>query len=215
MVSVERWSAPAPPSGDRNAALSPLSPRRQGRSPPPDRSRGCRADAHASVEHLRGAGLIASAVVEEVLKLLLSLDLALDLTRTIEALGAGNRRHDGGEIGELLGLKRDELVARLRGLQRARGRLARRDERADLGAGRVEILHDASLDAHGVLESGSRVLPARLCVSEKLLRRGPAGIGLRIGPSEGLIDRADAVGDSLRLGQELLGLGDRLFAGGE
>src|SRR5271166_5622715 len=132
MVSVERWSAPAPPSGDRNAALSPLSPRRQGRSPPPGRSRGCRADAHASVEHLRGAGLIASAVVEEVLKLMLSLDLALDLTRAIEALGAGARRHDGGDIGELLCLKRDELVTGLRGLQRTGGRLARRDERVDL-----------------------------------------------------------------------------------
>src|SRR5271166_1538251 len=123
MRSVERWSAPAPPSGDRNAALSPQSPRRQGRSPPPGRSWGCRADALASVEHLRGAGLIASAVVEEVLKLLLSLDLTLDLARAIQALGTGDRRHDRGEIGELFGLKRDELVARLRGLQRACGRL--------------------------------------------------------------------------------------------
>src|SRR5271166_3948777 len=125
MRSVERWSAPAPPSGDRNAALSPQSPRRQGRSPPPGRMQGCLADALASVEHLRGAGLIASAVVEEVLKLLLSLDLALDLARAIQALGARDRRHDGGEIGELLGLKCDELVTRLRSLQRTGGRLAR------------------------------------------------------------------------------------------
>ena len=75
----------------------------------------------------------------------------------------------------------------------------------------VEILHDAGLDAHRVLESGARVLPARLSVGEKLLRRGRAGIGLRVGLGEGLVDRADAVGDPLRLGQELLGLGDRLF----
>ena len=77
------------------------------------------------MEHLRSAGLIAGAVVEEVFKLLLSLGLALGLARSIQALGAGDRGHDGGKIGELLGLKRDELVARLRGLKRAGGRLAR------------------------------------------------------------------------------------------
>jgi hypothetical protein len=77
------------------------------------------------VEHLRGVGLIAGAVVEEVLKLLLSLGLALGLARSIQALGAGDRGHDGGKIGELLGLERDELVPRLRGLKRAGGRLTR------------------------------------------------------------------------------------------
>jgi hypothetical protein len=77
------------------------------------------------------------------------------------------------------------------------------------------ILHDAGQDAHRVLEPGPRVLPAGLRVGEKLLRRGRAGIGLRIGLGEGLIDRADAVGDPLRLGQELLGLGDGLFEGVE
>ena len=76
------------------------------------------------MEHLCSAGLIASAVVEEVFELLLSLDLALGLARAIQALGAGDRGHDGGKIGELLGLKRDELVARLGGLKRAGGRLA-------------------------------------------------------------------------------------------
>ena len=42
------------------------------------------------------------------------------------------RGHDGGQVGELLGLQRDELVAGLRGLQRARRGLARRDQRVDL-----------------------------------------------------------------------------------
>ena len=92
---------------------------------------------------------------------------------------------------------------------------ARRNERADLGAGRVEILDDPSLDAHRVLESGSSVLPACFSVGEKLLRRCPARIGLRVGLGEGLIDRADAIGDPLRLGQELLGLRDRLFERGK
>jgi hypothetical protein len=77
------------------------------------------------VEHLRGVGLIAGAVVEEVLKLLLSLGESLGLARSIQALGAGDRGHDGGKIGELLGLERDELVPRLRGLKRAGGRLTR------------------------------------------------------------------------------------------
>ena len=48
------------------------------------------------MEHLRNAGLVAGAVVEEVLKLLLSLGLALGLARAIQALGAGDRGHDGG-----------------------------------------------------------------------------------------------------------------------
>ena len=115
------------------------------------------------------------------MSLLLRLLLALDVARAFQALGAGDRRHDRGEVGELLGLERDELVAGLRGLQRAGRGLARRDQRVDLGAGAVEILHHAGLHAHGVLEAGERVLPAGLRVGDELLRGGRAGIGLRIG----------------------------------
>ena len=137
--------------------------------------------------------------------------LALDVAGAFQALGARDRRHDGGEIGELLGLERHELVAGLGGLQRAGGRLARRDQRIDLGARAVEILHHAGLHAHGVLEAGERVLPAGLRIGEELLRGGRARIGLRIGLRERLIDRGDVVGDALRLGEKLLGLADRLL----
>ena len=64
------------------------------------------ADGRASVEHLRGAGLVAGAVIEEVGKLLLRLLLVLDIARALQALGACDRRHDGGEVGKLLGLER-------------------------------------------------------------------------------------------------------------
>ena len=73
------------------------------------------------MEHLRVAGLIARAVVEEVLHLRLRLSLGLERARSVEALRARDRGHDGGEIGELLGLNGDELVAGLRGLERAGG----------------------------------------------------------------------------------------------
>ena len=63
----------------------------------------------------------------------------------------------------------DELIAGLRSLKRAGGALARRHQRVDLGARRVEVLHDAGLHAHRVLKSGAGVLPARLRIGEKLL----------------------------------------------
>jgi hypothetical protein len=71
------------------------------------------------VKHLRGARLITGAVVEEVLHLRLRLCLGLERPRGVQALGARDRGHDGGEVGELLGLDGDELIAGLRGLERA------------------------------------------------------------------------------------------------
>ena len=139
-------------------------------------------------------------------ELLLRLRLVRDVAGALQALGARDRRHDGGQVGELLRLQRDELVAGLGRLKRAGGRLARRDQRLDLRARAVEVLHDAGLHPHGVLEAGERVLPARLRVGEELLRGGRAGIALRIALRERLIDRRDVVGDALGLGEELLGL---------
>ena len=76
------------------------------------------------MEHLRVAGLIAGAVVEEVLHLRLRLSLGFKRASSVEALGARDRGHDGGEVGELLGLDGDELIARLRRLERAGSALA-------------------------------------------------------------------------------------------
>ena len=47
------------------------------------------------------------------MSLLLRLLLVLDVARAFQALGACDRRHDGGEVGKLLGLERHELVAGL------------------------------------------------------------------------------------------------------
>src|SRR5882757_8446243 len=94
--------------------------------------------------------------------------------RAFQALGARNRGHHGGEVGELVGLKGDKLIARLRGLQRARRGLARRHQSVDLHAGAIEIANDAGLHAHGVLETCEGVLPAHLGIGEQL-RRGSRG----------------------------------------
>ena len=70
--------------------------------------------------------------------------------------------------------KREELVAGLGGLERAGGRLARGDQR-DICVRLVSrFCTDAGLDAHGVLQAGERVLPARLRVGDQLLRRSRA-----------------------------------------
>ncbi len=68
------------------------------------------------MKHLRVTGLVAAAVIEKACELLLRLLLALDVSGALQALGARDRRHHGGQIGELLRLDADELVARLRRL---------------------------------------------------------------------------------------------------
>ena len=176
-----RAAATAPPSGDRSRtaaamiaaatrtkpAARPSAPILSGRPRISGTSARRRADSRR--RNSRNSGSCCWR-----------LRLALDLARAFQALGARDRRHDGGEIGELRGLEGDELIARLRCLERAGRRLAGRDERVDLGAGELKILHDAGLDAHRVLESGERVLPARLRVGEQAAatrssRNRPAG----------------------------------------
>ena len=68
---------------------------------------------------LRGAGLVARPVAQEIGQLLLRLGLVCDIARALQALGARDRRHHRGEVGELRGLKRDKLVAGLRRLEGA------------------------------------------------------------------------------------------------
>ena len=155
--------------------------------------------------------MIAPAVIEEVRELLLRLRLVRDDACALQALRSRHRRHHGGQIGELRRLQSDQLIAGLGGLPRARRRLARRGQGADLRARRIEVLDDARLHLHGVLKAGERVLPARLCRGEELLRRGRTGMALRIGLPERLIDRRDVVGDALRLDEKLLGSRDRLL----
>lgn len=79
------------------------------------------------VEHLDGLRLVAAAIAQKPAKLLLSLTLGLRLARLFERLGAALRAEHTGEIGELPGLHRGQLIAGLRCLQHADGGLARRD----------------------------------------------------------------------------------------
>src|SRR5579859_7886942 len=78
-----------------------------------------------SVEHLRGAGLVARPVIEEIGELLLRLLLVLDCARAFQALSPSDRHHDAGQVGQLFGQQRDQLVAGLRRLERPGRRLAR------------------------------------------------------------------------------------------
>jgi hypothetical protein len=120
------------------------------------------------MEHLRVAGLIAGAVIQEILHLLLALGLAFQPAGIVEALRARHRGDDAREIGELLRREAHDLVAGLRRLERAACRLAGGYQRADLRLRVLEILHHARLDVHRILIAGARVLPARLRVGEHL-----------------------------------------------
>ena len=80
------------------------------------------------VEHLDGLGLIAPAIGEEAPQLFLRLALGLRHAGRLQRLGAALRGEQPGEIGQLSGLNRDQLIAGLRRLQHADRRLACRDE---------------------------------------------------------------------------------------
>ena len=58
------------------------------------------------MKHLRVTGLVAAAVIEKPRELLLRLLLTLDVSGALQALGARDGRHDGGQVGKLLGLER-------------------------------------------------------------------------------------------------------------
>ena len=103
------------------------------------------------MKHLDGLGLISAPARKKAAELLVSLFLICGGASPIEALGARLRRDERGQIGDLLGLKRDQLVAGLGCLQLADGRLARRDERISFGARRVQIPDHASLNSQRVL----------------------------------------------------------------
>ena len=91
--------------------------------------------------------LIAGARRQKPPKLLLPLILGGGLLGALKALGPSLRGDGGGEVRELLGLERKDLIAGLGRLKRAGRRLARRDQRRHLRAVGVEIADDASLNA--------------------------------------------------------------------
>ena len=123
------------------------------------------------MEHPHGLGLVTATGGNKLLELRPRLLLVGGGASAIEALGTTLRRDERGQIGELPGLQRDELIAGLTGLQHSDRRLACREEPTGLGPGRVEALYHAGLDAQRVLITGKGVLPAGLRVACELLRR--------------------------------------------
>ena len=76
------------------------------------------------MKHLDGLGLIAPAGAEKLVELCAALLLVGSEAGAIEALGAGLRRDQRGQIEELPCLQGDQLIAGLARLKEAGGRLA-------------------------------------------------------------------------------------------
>src|SRR5579884_1534003 len=111
-----------------------------------------RLSVAAAREHAGVAGLIAGAGGEEAPALLAALFGRGRALRFGKRACASIGRHDGGEVGELLGLEGEDLVAGLRRLQRTGGALALADQRRHLGAVGVEIADHRCLHTHGILK---------------------------------------------------------------
>src|SRR5207253_498660 len=106
------------------------------------------------VEHLHGLRLVALRRAEKPIELFARLSLISSAARPSEAIGTRLRRNQCGQIDELSGLQRDELIARLNRLQSADGRLARGDEGLGLGTRSVQVLHGTCLDSQRILIGG-------------------------------------------------------------
>jgi len=96
-------------------------------------------------------GLIALSRRQKPPELLSALVLRSRALRCFKALRPTLSREDTREIGELLRLKREDLIAGLGCLEGPTGALARRHERRRLNAVSVEVTNDAGLDPESVL----------------------------------------------------------------
>ena len=152
--------------------------------------------------------MIAGAGAKEAAELFSSLVLRRGLLRGLKRLRAALGSHSSREIGELLRLKREKLVAGLRCRKAAGRRLARRHQGRHLGAVGIEITDHASLHAQRILQGRDRVLPARLRVTDQRLA-GLAGVRAAVGGLKRMIDLLDVEGDILRLREKLLRALDR------
>ncbi len=112
-------------------------------------------------------------------------------------------RDDGREVGELLRLKRQELIASLCHLKGASRALALTDQRRHLRSIGIDVADNAGLDTHGVLQAADGILPARPGIGDELLvRGGQRDIGVLL--LEGPIDLLNVEGDVLGLVEQLL-----------
>ena len=152
--------------------------------------------------------MIAGAGVKEATELFPGLVLRRGLLGGLKRLRTALGSDGSGEVGELLRLQGEKLVAGLRCRKAARCRLARRHQGRHLGAVGVEIADDASLHAQRILQGRDGVLPARLRVGDQGLT-GLAGVSAAVSGLERVIDLLDVEGNVLRLREKLLGALDR------
>ena len=121
------------------------------------------------MEHLYGCGLISLSRSQEAPQLLPALVLSDTSLGGFQILSTPLRSNCCREIGKLLRLQCEELIAGLARLQGARRTLARGHKGRHLRAVRIEIPDDGGLHPHGVLKTGDRVLPAHLRVGDQRL----------------------------------------------
>ena len=101
-----------------------------------------------------------------MLTTLLGRGRTLGLGQTLRTAVGG---HDRGEVGKLLRLQGEKLVAGLGRLQRTGRALALPDKRGHLATVGVDVADNAGLDPHGVLQAADGVLPAFTRLRDKRL----------------------------------------------
>src|SRR3954468_22598713 len=116
----------------------------------------------SSVEHPHVLRLIALPWRQKPPELFSPLVLGCRALRRLKALRPALCRDSGGEVGKLLRLKCEDLIAGLGCLQGAARTLARRHERRCLDTIGVEIADDTGLDPERVLQRSDGILPPRL-----------------------------------------------------
>src|SRR3546814_9450034 len=107
------------------------------------------------------------SLLEEAAEALAGFSLLSGVARRLERLRTALRRHHRGQVGELLRLEREQLIARLRRLQRAACRLTGRHQRVDRRPGAIEITDCPGLYPKRIFERADNVLPAAVRSDEQ------------------------------------------------
>src|SRR5262249_36846064 len=139
------------------------------------------------MKHLNRYGLVTLNLREETPQTLPALVLGGHSLSGLQALRSSLGRNNCGEIGNLLRLKSQKLIASLACLQGSCRSLTCGDQRRHLSSVAIEITDDGRLHSHRVLQTCQRVLPAHLCVGDKKLIRCGGG-SWRISSREGPVD---------------------------